>query len=214
MMIHKVNYKMTFYNIIVSAVFLISSKPLSAQTDSGYILCNMQFANRLMVIDTSKLSKEDYKTQYFEAVLKWNNNAQKYNAPNFKGITTVNDTFDLANINDKVVVLHFWTTGCAPCIAELPDFDQIFNSYKDSNILFVSIALDNKIRLQKYYKSLMPLIPNATSIFDTYGVIGYPLTIIIGKNKMIKYQIIGFDNNRSDEHDGEIKAKIDEAIKE
>lgn len=44
--------------------------------------------------------------------------------------------------SDKVQVINFWATWCAPCIKELPLFEQIAASRDDIEISLVSIDLD------------------------------------------------------------------------
>ncbi len=44
--------------------------------------------------------------------------------------------------SDKVQVINFWATWCAPCIKELPLFEQMAASRDDIEISLVSIDLD------------------------------------------------------------------------
>ena len=44
--------------------------------------------------------------------------------------------------SDKIEVLNFWATWCAPCIKELPLFEQMNADRKDVNFNLVSIDLD------------------------------------------------------------------------
>ena len=42
---------------------------------------------------------------------------------------------------DKVIMLNFWATWCAPCKAEMPHLQKIQNKYKDKFML-ISISVD------------------------------------------------------------------------
>src|SRR4051812_27891598 len=42
----------------------------------------------------------------------------KLAAPNFSVTSLEGEKFELAALRGKVVVLNFWFTGCAPCVAE------------------------------------------------------------------------------------------------
>lgn len=49
--------------------------------------------------------------------------------------------------NDTVYVVNFWATWCAPCIEEIPYFEQIGEKYKNKqvNVLMVSMDFPNQL---------------------------------------------------------------------
>ena len=65
------------------------------------------------------------------------------------------DDFEKAVIkaNDTVYVINFWATWCAPCIKELPYFEQLHQENKKVKVLLVS--LDSQKDLEK---KLIPFI--------------------------------------------------------
>ncbi|GEO11090.1 TlpA family protein disulfide reductase [Segetibacter aerophilus] len=65
-------------------------------------------------------------------------------APNFALPDTAENVFNLKSVNNKVVILDFWFTTCAPCINEIPAFKNLYSAYKPSgNVVFVSVCIDN-----------------------------------------------------------------------
>uniref|UniRef100_UPI00260C894D TlpA disulfide reductase family protein n=1 Tax=uncultured Winogradskyella sp. TaxID=395353 RepID=UPI00260C894D len=44
--------------------------------------------------------------------------------------------------DDKVHVVNFWATWCAPCVKELPYFEAIKEDYKDDNVEVLLVSLD------------------------------------------------------------------------
>ena len=44
--------------------------------------------------------------------------------------------------DNKVYVVNFWATWCAPCVKELPYFEQINQDYKDKNVEVLLVSLD------------------------------------------------------------------------
>lgn len=44
--------------------------------------------------------------------------------------------------DDKVYVINFWATWCAPCIKELPYFEKITKEYADKNVEVILVSLD------------------------------------------------------------------------
>ena len=60
----------------------------------------------------------------------------------------------LTTTDDKIYVVNFWATWCAPCIKELPYFEQLNKTYQDE-LDVILISLDNP----KHYDSkLKPFI--------------------------------------------------------
>lgn len=44
--------------------------------------------------------------------------------------------------DDKIYVINFWATWCAPCIKELPYFELINTEYGDKNVEVILVSLD------------------------------------------------------------------------
>lgn len=44
--------------------------------------------------------------------------------------------------DDKVYVVNFWATWCAPCVKELPYFEKVNKEYKDKNVEVILVSLD------------------------------------------------------------------------
>ncbi len=50
--------------------------------------------------------------------------------------------------NDTTYVINFWATWCAPCIKELPNFEQLREKYSLKRIKVILVSLDFKNQLQ------------------------------------------------------------------
>ncbi len=44
--------------------------------------------------------------------------------------------------NDTIYVVNFWATWCAPCVREIPAFEQLYANYKDQNLKVLLVSLD------------------------------------------------------------------------
>lgn len=60
------------------------------------------------------------------------------------------DTFApwLSKQNDTIYVINFWATWCAPCVREIPAFEQLYATYKDQLVQVVLVSLDNPNHLE------------------------------------------------------------------
>lgn len=109
----------------------------------------------------------------------------------FQGI----DSF-LHQKDSKVHVVNFWATWCAPCVKELPYFEQLQENFeKDVEVLLISLDFPNQYetKLKPFLKkkqlkskvivlddvNMNTWIPQIDSKWD--GAI--PVTLIYNKNK-------------------------------
>lgn len=47
-----------------------------------------------------------------------------------------------SNKSDTTYVINFWATWCAPCIKELPYFEQINNDYLNKKVKVILVSID------------------------------------------------------------------------
>ncbi|ULC59073.1 TlpA family protein disulfide reductase [Flaviramulus sp. BrNp1-15] len=57
--------------------------------------------------------------------------------------------------DDKIYVVNFWATWCAPCVKELPYFEKLNEEYKTKNVEVILVSLDFP---HLYDKKLKPFI--------------------------------------------------------
>src|SRR4051812_43635177 len=66
---------------------------------------------------------------------------EKPMAPAFSLTSLEGERFDLAALRGKVVVLNFWFTGCAPCVAEFGKLNGLVNKFKNKEVVFIAPTL-------------------------------------------------------------------------
>lgn len=59
--------------------------------------------------------------------------------------------------DDKVYVINFWATWCAPCVKELPYFEKLNKTYTNKNVEVILVSLDFP---HLYETKLKPFIKN------------------------------------------------------
>ncbi|MAJ47472.1 MAG: hypothetical protein CBC35_09555 [Planctomycetes bacterium TMED75] len=119
-------------------------------------------------------------------------------APNFT-LPTLDGTEEvtLSSLKGKVVVLDFWATWCAPCVAGLPTVDEVTKRFKDQGVVFYAIDVREKPeRVSKFMKNkgwdftvLMDSDGTAGKAFDVGGI---PHSVVIDREGIIRHVHIGF----------------------
>ncbi|MGI9546409.1 MAG: TlpA family protein disulfide reductase [Flavobacteriaceae bacterium] len=59
--------------------------------------------------------------------------------------------FNLSEAEGKVVLINFWATWCPPCVAEMPDLNELYQDYSDE-VVFLFVARDKKSSVDTFMK--------------------------------------------------------------
>ena len=95
----------------------------------------------------------------------------------------------LSALKGKVVVLEFWATWCAPCVAEIPHLNQLSEEFRDKQVQFISVTDEGEDVIAPFLKrqEMKSWIGLDTdrSAFEAYGVRGIPRTFLIDQKGII-----------------------------
>lgn len=119
--------------------------------------------------------------------------------------------YDLRDSTGKVFVLNFWFINCPPCKAEIPQLNEVVEEYKDKNVVFLAIALDEKYELKSFLKTTpfnYNIVDGGRYIANKFDVKGYPTHVVIDKSGYIKFSTLGLGANTIHW----VKKSIDEAL--
>ncbi|MDN0193529.1 TlpA disulfide reductase family protein [Streptomyces sp. S.PNR 29] len=93
---------------------------------------------------------------------------ERAEAPDLSGKTIAGKQLDVASYKGKVVVLNVWGSWCAPCRAEAPNFEKVYQDLKGKGVQFVGIntrdtSVNNALAFEKQQGVTYP------SLYDPTG---------------------------------------------
>ena len=116
-------------------------------------------------------------------------------APALVVIALDGQTFDLAKLRGKVVLVNYWATWCAPCRKEMPKLNAFYRHYHDHGLEMIGISVDFPRDFEKARKAAQAVAyPTAVSKAiseDGFGKPqGVPITWVIDADGKIRDRFI------------------------
>lgn len=128
-------------------------------------------------------------------------------APDLKGVTPLGEAVTLhslikgallkesptADAARRVVLVNFWATWCAPCMAELPALQGLYNELKGEGLLVVGVAVDDSLgdlkeAIVRYGITYPIILDNQGRSKRLFELKGYPETFVL--DGQLRVQII------------------------
>lgn len=125
-------------------------------------------------------------------------------APDFNAEGLDGKIFNLSQLQGKVVVLTFWSTKCGICHSEIPKLNEVAKRYKDSNVVFLALTMENQGKIESYLKKnpfVFNILPNSFGVVLKYADmdrsgninIGFPAYFLINQRGQIALRSDGWD---------------------
>ena len=102
---------------------------------------------------------------------------------------------DLTTMKGKVVLVDYWATWCAPCVASLPAIKSAYDKFHDKGFEVIGISLDHakdKAKVEAFLKEKKLTWPQSfdgkgwsTPLAASYGINAIPATFLVGKDGKI-----------------------------
>ncbi len=104
----------------------------------------------------------------------------------------------LEDFDNKLVIINFWATWCAPCREEMPSLDILQSNGKIKNLIIlpINVGKENIDKAKKFFedleiKNLQLYYDDSVKLANNFSLIGLPTTILINKNGEEFARILG-----------------------
>jgi thiol-disulfide isomerase/thioredoxin len=102
-------------------------------------------------------------------------------------------TFRLSDLKGKYVLIDFWATWCAPCVAETPALKKLYDLYGAKGFEIVGVSLDETAApLRDFVKAReipwkqVHNLTCGTDLQATFGVSTIPATFLVGPDGTVE----------------------------
>ena len=119
----------------------------------------------------------------------------------FEGETIEGETLDSADLAGDVTVVNFWYAGCAPCRAEAPMLQQVFEEFDGNGASFVGVNVRDQAAtaasFEQNYGITYPSIVDANDGDVQYAFAGdvppaaVPTTLVLDAEGRVAARILG-----------------------
>ncbi len=130
-------------------------------------------------------------------------------APEFR-VASANGPVTLASFHDRVVLLDFWASWCAPCARSFPWMNGLSERLGDRGLTVLAVGLDHeRADGRAFVERLRPRFSiawdSAGACAERYGVTAMPTSVLIGRDGRVVAVHRGFDPRTAPEFERRIE---------
>lgn len=117
--------------------------------------------------------------------------------PAFSVTTRSGKVLTADSLRGKVVLVNVWATWCPPCRAEMPALQQLADSYAKDGVVVLGLSVDRGPaqavdRFLEERNITYPVAIVGDEVIKEFGgVRGYPTSMLLDKNGIIRHTVMG-----------------------
>lgn len=126
--------------------------------------------------------------------------AEHWNISNLDG-----ETLEFGQFRGKIIFINIWATWCMPCIVEMKSIQDLYNTFKDEDVVFIIVSDEKTKTVQEFVEKnryTFPVYLTDRGLPSAFKSIGIPATFIINREgKMVLNHIGSVDWNQQSSHE-------------
>lgn len=104
----------------------------------------------------------------------------------------------LSEFKGKVLFINIWATWCAPCIAEMPGIQSLYEDIDSEDIVFIMLSMDDELDKAKKFIDrkgfTFPTYLPASRVPEVFRAPSIPTTFVVNKEGKIVSKKVGMAN--------------------
>ena len=139
--------------------------------------------------------------------------------PEFEVEKLSGGTMKSSELLGKVSIIDFWATWCAPCISEIPNYNELSAKYADKGVVLIGMtvqsgSIDEVKPKAAEFNMKYPVVMGSDEIEEGFGgTIGYPTTFVVTQDGKIYKKILGILTNKREVLEKHIERLLAEGTK-
>ena len=96
-------------------------------------------------------------------------------------------------LENKVIVIDFWFTNCAPCVASIPHLNDLVDTYQGEDIVFLAVTDDSKKKVNAFMERRKIDIQSSVGFYSFNGlerkfnVEAFPQSFVIDSEGILRW---------------------------
>ena len=135
-----------------------------------------------------------------------------FEMPNVTVTRLDSSAIELTALRGKPVVINWWQTACSPCIAEMPELNELVEKYSDRDVEFLAIAHNEMAELPPFLEKhpfIYDIAVANDDVVHTFGT-AYPRHVIVNGEGKVVLDLTGLSSNTVDQIDTVIGSLLSE----
>ena len=120
--------------------------------------------------------------------------------PAFETVDLQGHKLRSADLRNKLVLIDFWATWCAPCRTEMPGYQKLLDRYRSQGLVVIGFKADvmmdteDPVSFLREVGVTYPIAVGSEQIRNKFGGLkGLPTTYLYDREGILKYKVIGFE---------------------
>jgi len=140
--------------------------------------------------------------------------ARENYAPEFSITTSDGQYIALEDLSGKVVLLDFWGTWCAPCVASVPSLRNLHKRYeKEASFVMIGISSDTEVEEWRAFTAKNQMVwpqywDRDRRVQRAFEVRAFPTYILIDHEGIVRFRSSGTSWERSANLDDAIRKQV------